>query len=82
MVMNVTLGNNATFRMLIASFGGENLKFQWLHNRTNVSSEGMSSVFTVMSATKMDGGKYSCVVFFPLGESITSKEAQLLVCKE
>ena len=80
MVMNVTLGENATFKVL-ANFSSENLKFQWLHNKTNVSKEGMSSVFTVTNPTKMDGGNYSCIVFFPFGGNITSKEAQLFVCK-
>lgn len=81
MVMSVTLGENATFRVL-ANFSSENLKFQWLHNMTNISSEGMSSVLTVMNVMKKAGGNYSCIVFFPFGRNITSKEAQLFVCKE
>ena len=80
--MNVTLGKNVTMKVL-ANFSSENLKFQWLHNTTNiVSSEGVNSVLTVMNVMKTDGGNYSCVVFSPFGWNITSKEAQLFVCKE
>lgn len=77
--MNVTLGKNATFKVL-ANFSGA--MFQWLHNGTSVSKEGISSLFMVVNATKMAGGNYSCIVFFPFGENITSKEAQLFVCKQ
>ena len=78
MIMNVTLGKNATFKVL-ANFS--NARFQWLHNQTIVSSEGMSYMYTVMNATKMAVGNYSCNVSLPFGENITSKEAQLFVCK-
>ena len=78
MIMNVTLGKNATFKVL-TNFS--NARFQWLHNQTIVSSEGMSSMYTVVNATKMAGGNYSCNVSLPFGENIMSKEAQLFVCK-
>ena len=79
MIMNLTLGKNATFRVS-ANFS-ENLKFQWLYNNTNVISGGRSSVLTVMNVTKEDGGIYNCIVSFPFGGNIASKEAQLFVCK-
>ena len=78
--MNVTSGKNTTFKVL-TTFGSDDLKFQWLYNKTIVISEGMSSVLTVMSVTKMNEGSYSCIVSFPFGENITSKEAQLFVCE-
>lgn len=77
--MSVTLGENAIFKVL-ANFS--DVKFQWLHNMTNVSSEGMNSVLTVTNVMKTNGGKYSCVVYFPFGRNIISKEAQLFVCKD
>ena len=79
MIMNVTLGENVTFEVL-ANFGSENLEFQWQNKNTNIS-EGMSSVLTVMNVTRRDAGNYSCIVSLPFGESITSKEAWLFVCK-
>ena len=78
--MNVTSGNNATFNVL-ATFGSDDLKFQWLHNKNNVNKEGTSSVLTVMNVTKVNEGNYSCIVSFLLRENITSKEAQLFICK-
>ena len=78
MIMSVTLGENAIFKILANL---SDVKFQWLHNMANVSSEGMNSVLTVMNVMKTDGGNYSCVVFFPFGRNIISKEAQLFVCK-
>ena len=78
MVMNVTQGKNTTFKVL-ANFS--DAKLQWLHNQTIVSSEGVTSMYTVVNATKMAGGTYTCNVSLPFGENIMSKEAQLFVCK-
>ena len=78
--MNVTLGENATFTVL-ANFGSRNLKFQWLHDEIKISKEGNSSVLTLVDVTKMNQGRYSCIIYFQPGRSITSKEAQLFICK-
>ena len=78
MALNVTLGKNATFKLL-ANYSG--VKFQWRNNSTNITKDGTNSVLMVINVTKMDEGNYSCIVSFPVGGTITSKKAQLFVCK-
>ena len=82
MIKKVTVGMDATFTVkfsnAIASKG-----FQWQLDERNITGgHARMTSLTIINATEMNEGNYTCIVTFSSFEgNITSNRAQLLVCK-
>ena len=66
---------------------GDGLTYQWQRNDENISGddgriEGVLDDTLIIADTKAeDAGVYKCIVINGAGDSITSNEATLTVCK-
>ena len=68
-------GQSATFTVIAK---GDNLTYQWLKDRVNISG-AISATYTIMMAAESDEGAYHCVVS-NAANSVTSTAASLTVC--
>ena len=62
------------------------MKFQWQHNKMNITngekySGAATNNLTIMDMEKADSGNYSCIVTTVFGLDVFSQQAQLKVCK-
>jgi len=72
----VSLGSDATFRVLV--LGGENLRYQWLHDGKTMPSQ-TGSRLVLRGVMARDSGRYEVRIFLANGKTLVSRKASLVL---